>query len=179
MHLLVFAKTCIKWSWSNVTCSQDAILSKLWAPRKWDGMTSDICKPTKLSVHNCVVNQMPGLKSEWKNLKWHLHKLKILEAWDQLSWKRMTQIITLHCVCNPFHRLSFWHGSTSWKFYTVQQTMELWTFRSIKQWAQVWYNPANKSMQKKTNQFAQFLSHDCLIHNIVLDQLHFDYESKQ
>jgi hypothetical protein len=106
-----------------------------------------------LTVHNCIVNQMPGLKNERKNLKWHLHKLKILEAWDQFSWKRMTQIITLHCLCNPFRRLlSLWQGSTSWKFYTVQ-TMELWTFRSIKQWAQVWYK-ASKSMGKKTNHFA-------------------------
>jgi hypothetical protein len=109
---------------------------------------------------------MPGLKDKQKNLKWHLQKLKISEAWDQFSWKRITQIISLHCLCNPFHRLSFWHGSTSWKFYTVQQTMELWTFKSIKQWAQVWYK-ASKSMGMKTNHFAQFLSYDYLIHNIV------------
>lgn len=107
-----------------------------------------------LTVHNCIVDQMPGLKNERKNLTWHLHKLKISETWDQFSWKRINQIIILHCLCNPFHRLSFRHGSTSWKFSAVQ-TMELWTVRSIKQWAQVWYK-ASKSMGMKTNHFAQF-----------------------
>jgi len=53
MHLSLLAQTCIEWSWSNVTCSQDAILSKLWAPQEWDGVTSDICIPAKVSL--CII----------------------------------------------------------------------------------------------------------------------------
>jgi hypothetical protein len=110
MHLSVLAKTCIKWSWSNCHMQPGCnIVEALSTSRmKW----YDLCII-------CIVNQMPGLKNEQKNLKWHLHELKISEAWDQFSSKRMTQIITLHCLCNPFHRLSVWHGFTSRKFYTV------------------------------------------------------------
>jgi hypothetical protein len=76
------------------------------------GTMLGICKLMTLTMHNWLLWTIqfwlwkPKTKESW----WHLHKLKICKAPDQLNWKWTSQIITPHVSAVHSTNLDIWGG---------------------------------------------------------------------